>query len=79
MGARQAHPTDPSMIDITIDTRRAVAFALVLLSFGLGAWTWASIFDHYEYLPLMLTTLGPVVLMARAATRLLTARRGLPS
>ncbi|MFZ2050697.1 MAG: hypothetical protein WB698_05825 [Solirubrobacteraceae bacterium] len=64
---------------LAVDTWRPVALALTLLSFGLGAWTWASTFDDYEYLPLALTTLGPVMLMAGTAARLLTARRGLPS
>src|SRR5580700_10029419 len=29
---------------LAVDTWRPVALALTLLSFGLGAWTWASIF-----------------------------------
>jgi hypothetical protein len=64
---------------LAVDTWRAVALALTLLSFGLGKWTLVPIFNQYEYLPLALTTLGPVMLMAGAATRLLTAHRGLPS
>lgn len=64
---------------LATDTWRPIAFALALLAFGLGAWTWDSFFGTYEYLPLALTTLGPLVLMAAAAARLLSARRGLPN
>jgi hypothetical protein len=61
---------------LALDGSRAVAFAFALLSFGLGAWVWVSVVDRYEYLSLGLTTLGPIVLMSGAATRLLSAWRG---
>lgn len=60
---------------LAVDGWRAVAFALALLSFGLGAWMWDPIVDSYEYLPLALTTLGPIVLIAGAAARMLSVRR----
>jgi hypothetical protein len=64
---------------LAIDAWQPVAFALALLAFGLGDWTRDSFFGIYEYLPLALTTLGPLALMAAAAARLISARRGLPN
>lgn len=60
---------------LAIDPWRPVAFALALVSFGLGAWTWASIAERYEYLPMTLTTVGPVLLMAGAAVKHLSEQR----
>ncbi|HEY1689489.1 MAG TPA: hypothetical protein VGF95_11580 [Solirubrobacteraceae bacterium] len=59
---------------LAIDAWRPIAFALALLSFGLGAWTSISGIG-YEHLTLALTTLGAIALIAGAAARLLSARR----
>jgi len=64
---------------LAVDAWRPVALALALLSFGLGAWTWLSVYGRYEDLPLVLTTTGPILLMSGAGARLLLARRRLPS
>jgi hypothetical protein len=67
------------VFSLSVNAWRAVALALTLLAFGLGAWTSPFISDRYEYLPLALMTLGPIVLMAGATARLVSARRGLAS
>lgn len=55
---------------LAIDTWRPLAFALSLLSFGLASWTWAPVIERYEPLPLALTALGPLALLAGAAVKL---------
>lgn len=62
---------------LPIDPWRPIAFALALFSFGLGVWTWASIVERYEYLPMALTAVGPVLLMAGAAAKHLSEPRHL--
>lgn len=66
---------------LTVDIWRSVAFALVLLAFGLASATTEAFPGpgFYGELHLALTTIVPLALIAGAATKLIAARRSLPS
>jgi len=65
---------------LAVNVWRSIGFAVALIAFGIMSWTTGSlpVANLFDYLHAALTTLAPVALIATAAARLVSARRGLP-
>jgi hypothetical protein len=66
------------LFSLNTDPRHAAAYAFALISFGLQFIFFQIHVGGGAYALLALTTLVPMLLLAGAAARLISARRGLP-